>query len=401
MPQFSYIARNADGQQSAGTIEAASRHEVLATLAGRALFPITVEAETKTAVSFLRRRPSGQVLATTLGQLADLMKSGVPLLRSLDVLKRQASHAGMREVLNDLHRQVESGASLAEAMQHHEKTFRRMTVSMVRAGGEGGFLEESLARVAGFIETQEDLKGRTIGAIAYPAVLAGFGALVIVFLLVFVVPRFEAIFETLRQRGELPVLTDWLLATSHFLWRWIFWITAVLVLLIVAAARWLSTEGGGRWQDLTKLRLPVAGNIFRNLAIARFCRVLGTLLSHGVPIIRSLRISSESAGNRVLAEAVVAATENISAGETLAQPLSKCRHFPDTIVEMIAVAEESANLEKVLIDIADSLERTTFRKLDLAVRLLEPVMLLIMASVVLLLVIALLLPMFKMSMTMQ
>jgi general secretion pathway protein F/type IV pilus assembly protein PilC len=161
--------------------------------------------------------------------------------------------------------------------------------------------------------------------------------------------------------------------------------------------KWLATDGGRTWLDRTKLRLPVVGKIFRSLAVARFCRVLGTLLGHGVPILRALEVSSEAAGNRVLAGAAVAASENISAGETLAQPLSRCGHFPETVVEMIAVAEESNRLEHVLVDIADSLERRTFRQLDLAVRLLEPVLLLVMAAVVLVVAVALLLPMFKMS----
>jgi general secretion pathway protein F/type IV pilus assembly protein PilC len=145
----------------------------------------------------------------------------------------------------------------------------------------------------------------------------------------------------------------------------------------------------------------LAGPIIRNLALARFCRTLGTMLTHGVPIIHALKISSQAASNVVLAEAVVAATENISAGETLAQPLSQCKHFPETIVEMIAVAEESNRLNDVLVDIAESLERRTFRRLDLAVRLLEPIMLIIMAGIVLCVVIALLLPMFRMGLNVQ
>ena len=142
------------------------------------------------------------------------------------------------------------------------------------------------------------LKGRTIGAVAYPAVLATFGTVVVVFLLIFFVPRFDTIFATMRQRGELPLPTEWLLAFSRFLLRWSFWIAAIVALAAVAGWRWLTTEKGRTWRDLTKLRLPVAGVIFRNLAIARFCRVLGTMLSHGVPILHALRISSESAGNR-------------------------------------------------------------------------------------------------------
>ena len=401
MSNFDYIARNASGQRIIGTIEAASRQEVLTTLANRALFPVKIDTHKTIELPFVRRRVPRQVMAVSLGQLADLLGSGVPLLRSLEVLKRQVSHAAMRDVLADLHRQVEGGITLAEAMQRHQRTFGIMTISMVRAGSEGGFLEDSLARIATFIESQEDLKGRTIGAVAYPAVLAVLGISVILVLLVFFVPKFETIFATMRARGDLPVLTEWLLAGNRFFWDWSIWILPAVVLTIVVSGRWLSTEKGRWWIDLTKLRLPLVGPIIRNLAIARFCRVLGTLLEHGVSILVALKISSESAGNRILAAAIVAATENISAGETLAHPLAKCKHFPETIVEMIAVAEESNRLNEVLVGIADSLERRTFRRLDLAVRLLEPLMLVVMAAIVLLLVIALLLPMFKMSTTIQ
>lgn len=401
MPEFEYVARDASGQRVSGTLEAVTQQEVLKTLALRSLFPVEIGAKKAAEPIVFRRRVPRQLLAVTLGQLADLLQSGVPLLRSLEILKRQVAHSGMKRIFEDLHHQVEDGATLADAMARHQRAFGPMAVSMVHAGSEGGFLEESLARVSSFIEMQEDLKGRTVGAIAYPAVLALFGTTIVVVLLVFVVPRFEPIFEALRQRGELPWATKWLLATSGLLSRWFIWVAIVVVAAVVGAWRWLVTERGRRWRDLTKMRLPMAGIIFRNLAIARFCRVLGTMLGQGVPILNALRISSESAGNRVLAEAILAATENISAGETLARPLGKCKHFPEAVVEMIAVAEESNRLKDVLVTIADALERRTFRRLDLAVRLLEPVMLVVMACVVLFLVMALMLPMFKMGLAIQ
>jgi general secretion pathway protein F len=401
MAEFDYVARDASGQRVTGSLEAASQQEVLKTLALRSLFPVEVGAKKAAEPIVFRRRVPRQLLAVTLGQLADLLQSGVPLLRSLEILKRQVAHSGMKRILEDLHDQVEDGATLSDAMGRHRRAFGPMAISMVHAGSEGGFLEESLARVSTFIEMQEDLKGRTVGAVAYPAVLAVFGATVVTVLLVFFVPRFETIFDAMRQRGELPWATEWLLATSAFLSRWSFWVALAAVVVVVGLWRWAVTERGRRWRDLTKIRLPMVGVIFRNLAIARFCRVLGTMLGQGVPILNALRISSESAGNRVLAEAILSATENISAGETLARPLGKCKHFPEAVVEMIAVAEESNRLKDVLVGIADSLERRTFRRLDLAVRLLEPLMLVLMAGVVLFLVIALMLPMFKMGLAIQ
>ena len=402
MPDFSYIARDAHGQKVTGSLAAASQREALSQLTGRALFPIEVQAAAgaKRSAGLLGgRRVGGQVIANAYAQLAALLRSGVPLLRSLVVLREQSSHERLGEVLADVHDRVEQGGTLGEAMAVHPKVFDEMAVSMVRAGGEGGFLEEALDRVAVFTEEQEDLKARTMGALAYPVFLATVGTLVVGGLLVFFVPGFEEMFARLRDRGELPALTDWLLWFSRNLQRW-GWVG---LLALLAGGFYLkiqvATPQGRRQYDAVKLRLPLLGPIFRNLAVARFCRVLGTLLRNGVPILKSLEISREAAGNRVLAEAITDATENISSGESLAGPLAASGQFPATVVEMVAVAEESNTLESVLTDVADGLERRTGRRLDLMVRLIEPVMLLILAGVVLVVVLALLLPIMKMSST--
>lgn len=212
-------------------------------------------------------------------------------------------------------------------------------------------------------------------------------------------PKFGALFDSLRERGELPVMTDWLLWFSASLKTWgiVFLVFFIAVLLLVRAR--LATEEGKHFRDLVKLKVPLLGAVFKNLAVARFCRVLGTLLRNGVPILKSLEISRRAAGNRILSEAIADASENISAGESLATPLGESGHFPMTVVEMISVAEESNTLDKVLVEIADGLEKQTSRRLDLAVRLLEPMMLLALAGAVLVVVIALLLPVIKMSST--
>ncbi len=397
MADFQYIARDGTGLRVTGTIAASSRREALATIAARALFPVEIKGAAMSVEFKRHRRIRAQVLAATYGQLSDLLRSGVPLLRALDVLRKQSRHSGMSEVLGEVHHQVEQGASLAEAMSKFPRVFGEMATSMVRAGGEGGFLEEALSRVAEFTEAQDDLKKRTIGAIAYPMFLAVVGTIIVVVLMVFFVPKFSDLFEGLRQRGELPLLTEWVLATSRTVSRWWLWILAGLVAGTVALRRWMATEAGRLWKDRWKLRLPLAGGILLSLAVARFCRVLGTLLHNGVPILRSLEISSGATGNRVLSKAIADAAEDISAGQRLAGPLGASGHFPPIVVEMISVAEESNTLESVLLNVADSLERRTWRQLDLAVRLLEPVLLLILAGVVLVLVIALLLPVIKTS----
>jgi len=229
--------------------------------------------------------------------------------------------------------------------------------------------------------------------------LATVGALVISGLIIFVVPRFATLFERLRERGELPVFTEVLLWFSDTLRAWGLPILAVVAIVGYFLRSRMATEHGRTMRDRLVLRLPGAGSILLNLAVSRFCRVLGTLLHNGVPILKSLEISSEATGNRVLAQAVRGAAENISAGQALAGPLSKSGYFPPAVVEMIAVAEESNSLETVLVKIADGLDRRTWRRLDLLVRLLEPLMLMLLAAVVLVVVIALLMPVIKMSMT--
>lgn len=399
MPEFAYVARNTAGQRVTGKLSAASEREALSTLGQKALFPLSVEAERSAAQSWRGRRISPQLMAITYGQLGDLLGSGVPLLRALEVLQRQSSSAALAEVLSQVKSQVEEGESLSDAMLRYPRVFSEMAVNMVRAGGEGGFLEEALHRVSEFTEKQEDLKGRTMGALAYPVFLAVIGTGVVTVLVVFFVPKFAELFSQLRERGELPFVTDWLLATSDLLRHWGLLILAALVGLFMFARARLATAEGRLWFDRWKVRVPGAGRILLNLAVARFCRVLGTLLHNGVPILKSLEISSEATGNRMLALAVQEAAQNISSGQTLAAPLAACGHFPATIVEMIGVAEESNTLESVLINIADGLERRTWRQLDLFVRLLEPLMLLALAAAVLVVVIALLLPVIKMSTT--
>lgn len=400
MPEFAYIARSLAGQRLTGTITAASQREAVATLAGRELFPVEVKPSgTVKPTTATTRVPSSRV-TPVYSQLAALLRSGVPLLRSLTVIREQSSHPALTAVLEDVRARVEDGASLAEAMARHPGAFGELPVSMVRAGGEGGFLEESLDRVAAFTDQQAELRSKVLGALAYPVILSVIGTLVVTGLVVFAVPMVEDLFARLKERGELPWMTEALLALSAFLKRWGVLVAGGIAVGLYALGQWLATPGGRDALDRLRLRLPILGPIDRSLAVARLCRVLGTLLKGGVPIVRALAISADSTGNRVLSSVVTAAAENIRGGDSLAEPLAASRVFPRDVVEMIAVAEQSNSLEVVLNQVADSLERSTWRKIDLLVRLLEPLMLLVLAGVVLLVVIALLLPVIKLSTTM-
>jgi general secretion pathway protein F/type IV pilus assembly protein PilC len=399
MPTFHYIARDATGQKVSGALTANTQREVVAQLTGQTLFPVQISSDAPTTKATKVRRVPPQLLAATYSQLADLLRSGVPLLRALELLQKHASHKGLAAVLEDVHRHVEDGETLADAVARYNHVFGEMPASMIRAGMEGGFLEEALTRVAQFTETQDELKKRTVGALAYPLFLLVVGVLVVGALIVFFVPKFEELFGQLRARGELPWATEFILSTSDVARSYGLWIVGGLAGLVYALRRQLHTERGKMLWARVRLRLPLAGPILLELAVARFCRVLGTLLRNGVPILKSLDISSDATGDRILAGAIRKATENISAGQALAGPLAACGHFPDLVVEMIAVAEQANNLENVLLDIAESMERRTWRRLELAVRLLEPILLLLLAGVVLLVVIALLMPVIKMSST--
>ena len=398
MPDFAYVARDSRGQRLTGTLTANSQREAIAQLDARSLFPVEL-SQTKSGGDTRNKRVSGQVMATVYTQLASLLRSGVPLMRSLTVMSAQASKPALKAVLEEIKSRVEEGEPLPVAMARFPRVFSDMAVNMVRAGTEGGFLEDALERVATFTEQQEELKGRAIGALAYPIFLAVVGSTVVTVLIVFFVPKFETLFASLREKGQLPWATDALLDLSSFLQT--YWYVPVIGAVAAAfgLSYFLRSPEGKQAFDWFKIKIPLFGSIFLNLAVARFCRVLGTLLANGVPILKSLEISSSAAGNRILSQSIRKASENITAGEKLATPLASSGHFPNQVVEMIAVAEESNTLDKVMVQIADGLERTTFRRLDIMVKLLEPMMLLLMAGIVFFIVLALMVPLLNSSST--
>ncbi|TWU65923.1 MULTISPECIES: type II secretion system F family protein [Crateriforma] len=402
MPTFAYTARDMSGKSITGEVEAGNEREASSILAEKSLFPVSIkDAKAGGALTSLtvgsNKKVKGQTMATFYGQLASLLRSGVPMIRALNVLADQSSTPALGEILKDIRNRVEDGEPIGNAMARHPKAFSDMAVNMVRAGTEGGFLEDALDRVGTFTELQEDLKGRTVSAMAYPVFLFCVGTVVVTSLLVFFVPKFDQLFARLREKGEMPAMTEGLLAFSNLLrdYGWVILVALVIVGVLIKLK--LNTDSGKDMADKVKLKIPVLGGILMNLAVARFCRVLGTLLGNGVPILRSLEISRSATGNRLLSKSIADATENIRSGESLAKPLRSSGYFPIAVVEMISVGEESNSLDTVLPEIADSLEKRTFRRLDLFVRLLEPLMLLIMAILVLAVVLALLVPVLKSS----
>lgn len=403
MPDFAYTARDTAGADVVGQITAASKREALVGLAQRDLLPVSVNSVAKKNSFFnpSQKKVKTDVLAATLTQLADLLQNGVPLLDALSVLVEQTSHAGLAEVILEVRDQVMEGTPLEDAMAQHPHVFNDLTVSMVRAGSEGAFLEDALKRTSDFMELQEELKGRVTGAMAYPAFLAVAGFLVTVVLVVFFVPKFAELYEQLEQQGGLPAATVALLWLSDTLGSYGLFVLAAVAGLVSWLGKASQTPKGRLFVDQWKLKLPVLGGIFLGSAVSRFCRVLGTLLRNGVPLLRALEISRDSSGNVVLAEAIRESAENVSSGETLSKPLSSCGLIPPPVMAMIKVAEESNNLENVLINVADGIDRKVGRQLDIMVRMVEPTMLMVMGTVIMFVLVALLLPVFDMSSTMN
>jgi len=403
MPEFTYRAKTIRGASVQGTITAGGRREALATLASKSLFPLSVQDIASHSrwiqLPTLGRRISAELLSDNLAQLADLLSNGVPLLKSLRVLATQAKNPTLAQILTKVCNDVADGAALEEAMAQHPRVFGDLVVNMVRAGSAGAFLEEALQRTADFLTRQEELKRKVKGAMAYPVFLAVTGFIVTTVLIVFFVPKFAGLFARLEAEGGLPWMTSALLWLSDT-----FKIYGLIILAVGIAAvlglKWLiNTDQGQRVCDNFRLHVPLMGPVARGYAVARFCRVLGTLLGNGVPLLKSLDISGQATTNVVFAEAIQASAATVSSGETLAGPLEASGLFPPSIMAMIHVAEEANNLDHVLLQIADRIERRNEQQLEILVRLLEPIMLLVMGAIMLFVILALLLPIFDMGST--
>ena len=395
MATFGYRARNATGELICGTLLAESSMAAARMLDDRALTPIEVDEVKPQGSSIFSgsRRISASKIGVIYEQLSDLLRAGVPMLRSLDVIAAQASSPAVSRIVKEIKEDVSGGDSLAGAMGKHPHAFPSLHVSTVRAGEAGGFLEEVLARLSNFVERQDQLRNKFIGSMIYPCILMVALLAAVIVLMSFVVPQIQP----LLIGQDLPLPTIIVFAISDGFSKHFLMVGGVaLLLLIVVVAFFQSGVGKALWAHM-QLKAPGLGRIYTMISICRFCRILGTMLANGIPILDSLRISKDSTGNPILAECVEQAAENVRTGETLSGPLSKSKAFPPAIVDMIAVAEESNTLEKVLIEIADTQEARTSRQIDLMVRMLEPLMLLFMGGMVMFIAVALLLPILKMA----
>src|SRR5260221_1726994 len=300
MPDYNYEAMGKAGDRSNGTLTASSEREAALMLDAQGLFPVRIAASKAKGSGGGGRRVKGRLMSAFYAQLADLLQSGVPLLRSLDILEKQTKQANLSFALREVRARVADGTNLADAMKPYPKVFNELAVSMVRAGQEGGFLEDVLRRIADFTEHQEDLKAEVVGSMAYPVVLGVLGFIILNVLVIFFVPKFEPIFERLKAKGQLPSLTTFIIGLSHFMTGNWWWLIPLGASAVFGFLYWKRSEAGRVTFDRVKLRVPIGGKLVLSLALGRFTRILGTLLANGIPILRSLEIAKDSTGNRVL-----------------------------------------------------------------------------------------------------
>lgn len=391
MPVFEYIALSASGQRMEGVLSGASEQAVLVELESRQLVPISIQSRPDGPV---RRRISTRAMATSYQQISDLLRAGVPLLRSLKLVGNSKSQPRLAAVYRDLAEGVSQGEELAEAMQRHPQIFPRVHVAMVKAGEKGGFLEGVMARLGQFVLGQAELKSRVVGALVYPAVLVGMFTIVLAIVFGVFVPKFRPLFA---QIPDLPAVTKFVFGASSLVADFGPWTLGALAILAVAMWRLAKRPKVRRKLVEWKTSLPAYGPLVRALAAARFCRMLGTMLGNGIPMLAAMQIAKEAAGNELMEEAIEAATESVRAGQTLSAPLGASGLFSEDVIEMISVAESANNLDEVLMTIAATIDSRVDRMLTMVIRLVEPLMLLVIALVVAIVAAGLILPMTKLK----
>jgi type II secretory pathway component PulF len=402
MAVFAYTAIDRTGRKTTGTVPADTRAAAMDQVIGQGLSPVSIEESRNGAAvaATTNRPPPSRVPQTAVEsftrELANLLAAGLPLSRALHLLRREVSHPGAKHVWSRVHDDVVGGQSLAEALAKWPKVFSTVYVAMVRAGEAGGFLHVVLQQIADFRTREQELKGKVKAAMVYPCVLAVLAVAVLIFLLTFFIPRFSTLFA--QFGGNLPFLTQVIVGASHFLRDYGIYLGVAVVLLIVFIRRSLMSESGKRFIERATLRTPVVGKLAARFALVRFARMLGTLVGAGVPLVASLRVAKEAIGNQTLADSIAHAIEEVQRGTALSKSLSAdALLFPPSVIEMIAVAEETGRLDKELMRMSLAYEGELDRGLRMLVALAEPLLLFLMAGLIGTVVIGMLLPVFNLQ----
>lgn len=425
MPTFQYRALQSNGAIAEGQIEAGGRQEAFRLMEIQGLRPVSLAerangkarkvekpapkpqaaektsekaeaAPKKTLVSFQTKKITPRALENFTRLLSSLLAAGVPLSRALVILTKEASSPAAAAKWKEIHDLVVDGMSLADAMARSPETFPRVYVAMVEAGETGGFLDVVLAQIADFQAREKEMRGKVMTALMYPVILLVLALAVLVFLLVFFIPRFKSIFAGFN--ATLPAITQIIVAVSDFMRSYGLFIAGALIAVGFMIRSWFVSPQGRRSWERMILKIPAIGPLVAQFAMARFSRMLGTLLGAGVPLINGLNVARRSIGNQVLVDAVSNSIERVKEGKALGPSLSDCRElFSGATLEMISVAEESGRLDQELVRIANVVEGDLDRQLKTAVAFAEPAMLFLIAGFVGTIFIGMVLPIFTLQ----
>lgn len=389
MPYFQYKALNSGGVLDAGSIQASNRPDAFDKIKQLGLQLVHLEETAEggaglaksdgISLPWKQRRISFKMLGTFTRLLSSLLAAGVPLSKALTILYRETTDPAASKKWREVHDLVIDGVSLSDAMSRSPETFPTVYTAMVEAGETGGFLDLVLEQIAEFQARDKELRGKVISAMIYPAVLMFLAIAVLIFLMVFFIPRFKTLFEGFD--AALPMLTQVIVSTSEFSQRYGIFIIIAMAFLVYLARTWVTSERGRRIYERWLLTAPVIGPLSSQFAMARFSRMLGTLIHAGVPLVSGLNVAQRSIGNQILTDAIEDSVERVKKGESLARSLGNCSLlFSGATVEMISVAEESSRLDKELIRLAEVTEKELDQQLKTAVALMEPLMLFFIAA---------------------
>ena len=424
MPKYNYVAMDAHGKESKGTLEVASQNEAIGRVKEMNLFPTKI-VEVQTAknksdrkagpaskagakakgkgfnvnlnikIPGLSGRVKSKVLTTFTRQLATLVDAGLPLLRGLRVLEKQERNPTLKSIIAELAVAIEGGSTFSEGLAQHPKVFNRLFVNMVKAGELGGVLEVVLNRLSEFMEKAQKIKGKVIAAMFYPIAVMVVAVVILSILMVYVIPRFKEVFAGMLDNAQLPAFTRLVLGISDIIKDHFIYTICGLAVFVVFFMLFIRTQFGRHAFDKFKLKVPVVGPVVSKVAISRFTRTLGTLVSSGVPILQALTIVKETAGNVIVGNAVGAVHESVKEGETITAPLEASGVFPPMVISMVDVGEQTGALPEMLLKIADNYDDEVDNAVSAMTSLLEPIMIVFLAVIVGSIVIAMFLPLIE------
>lgn len=432
MATFQYIAKDSAGNETRGTIEAGDRNSAIAAVRAQGLLP-TALGEVKSSSSpaaaapkkaaprrgapapapkkksglnaeikinikmpkWLRGKVKTKILTQFTRQLATLVNAGLPLMRGIEVLKRQMKDQQMLEALNGISDNISAGGTFSESLTQFPKIFDNLYVNMVKAGEAGGVLEVVLGRLAEFAEKSEKIKNKVKGAMIYPIVVLVAAVGITAFLLVAVIPKFKQVFNDMLGGASLPALTEFVISASDYIQANGVTIAIGIAIIVFVFKVVGKTEKGAYFYDAMSLKMPVTGTLAQRSAVSKMTRTLGTLLASGVPILQSLVIVRDTTGNRVIAEAIQNIHDSVKEGESMTQPLSQCKVFPPMVVSMVEVGEETGAMADMLTRIANTYDDEVDNAVAGMTAAIEPALIIVLAVVVGTIVVAMFLPMIK------